>query len=216
MALLFTTGAMAQVSTDTIDNIVPRQLQLVALASHLVRYGYAQKSALPLIQAVQICKELGVVDADSGEQKTQCGIPVSSTLVKGEPVAFEESKILADAMRFADGDKTLLALIKDTQKVSRGAVNGPIRRVDRVLAGYTDTWIFTFKGGEMAYVYVSGDGDTDLTVNIYDMDGNLVVSDEDYCHYDDFPTFTPRWTSKYQIKIKNLGKVYNNYVLITN
>lgn len=49
MALLFTTSAMAQVSTETTDYIVPRQLQLVALASHLVRYGYAQKSALPLM-----------------------------------------------------------------------------------------------------------------------------------------------------------------------
>ncbi len=29
---------MAQVSTDTTDNTVPQQLQLVALASHLVRY----------------------------------------------------------------------------------------------------------------------------------------------------------------------------------
>ena len=41
LALLFTTSAMAQVSTDTTDNTVPQQLQLVALASHLVRYGYA-------------------------------------------------------------------------------------------------------------------------------------------------------------------------------
>ena len=44
MALLFTTSAMAQVSTDTTENTVPRQLQLVALASHLVRYGYAGRA----------------------------------------------------------------------------------------------------------------------------------------------------------------------------
>lgn len=44
LALLFTTSAMAQVSTDTTDNTIPQQLQLVALASHLVRYGYAGRA----------------------------------------------------------------------------------------------------------------------------------------------------------------------------
>ena len=116
---------------------------------------------------------------------------------------------------FADGDKTLLALIKDTQKTSRGIV-GPIRRrTDRVLAGYTDTWTFTFRGGEYAYVIVSGDGDTDLDLYIYDENGNLIDSDTDDTD-DCVCSFTPRWTGKFYIKIKNRGRVYNDYVLVTS
>ena len=217
-AMLFSATAFAQQqqgpAADATDNTVPQQAQLVTMASDLVRYGYAQKAALPLIQAVQIYKSLGVTDATTGETKAQAGSAVASSLTKGGDVSFDEAKILADATTFADGDKTLLALIKDTQKASRGASGGPIRRTDRVLAGYTDTWTFTFRGGEYAYVIVSGDGDTDLDLYVYDENGNLIDSDT---YTDDCVcSFTPRWTGTFYIKIKNRGRVYNNYVLITN
>ncbi len=216
MMLMSTTAfAQQQPAAETSDNTVPQQARLFIMASELVRYGYAQKSALPLIQAVQIYKDQGVTDATIGEQKAQSGTAVTSTLVKGDAIQFDETKLLADATTFADGDKTLLALIKDTQKTSRGIV-GPIRRrTDRVLAGYTDTWTFTFTGGKEAYVIVSGDGDTDLDLYIYDENGNLIDSDTDETD-DCICTFTPRWTGKFYIKIKNRGRVYNNYVLVTS
>ena len=216
MMLMSTTAfAQQQPAAETLDNTVPQQARLFVMDSELVRYGYAQKSALPLIQAVQIYKDLGVTDATTGEQKAQSGTAVTSTLVKGDAIQFDETKLLADATTFADGDKTLLALIKDTQKTSRGIV-GPIRRrTDRVLAGYTDTWTFTFTGGKEAYVIVSGDGDTDLDLYIYDENGNLIDSDTDETD-DCICTFTPRWTGKFYIKIKNRGRVYNNYVLVTS
>ncbi len=215
MLMSTTAFAQQQPAAETLDNTVPQQARLFIMASELVRYGYAQKSALPLIQAVQIYKDLGVTDATTGEQKAQSGTAVTSTLVKGDAIQFDETKLLADATTFADGDKTLLALIKDTQKTSRGIV-GPIRRrTDRVLAGYTDTWTFTFTGGKEAYVIVSGDGDTDLDLYIYDENGNLIDSDTDETD-DCICTFTPRWTGKFYIKIKNRGRVYNNYVLVTS
>ena len=215
MLMSTTAFAQQQPAAETSDNTVPQQARLFIMASELVRYGYAQKSALPLIQAVQIYKDLGVTDATTGEQKAQSGTAVTSTLVKGDAIQFDETKLLADATTFADGDKTLLALIKDTQKTSRGIV-GPIRRrTDRVLAGYTDTWTFTFTGGKEAYVIVSGDGDTDLDLYIYDENGNLIDSDTDETD-DCVCSFTPRWTGKFYIKIKNRGRVYNNYVLVTS
>ena len=215
MLMSTTAFAQQQPAAETLDNTVPKRARLFIMASELVRYGYAQKSALPLIQAVQIYKDLGVTDATTGEQKAQSGTAVTSTLVKGDAIQFDETKLLADATTFADGDKTLLALIKDTQKTSRGIV-GPIRRrTDRVLAGHTDTWTFTFTGGKEAYVIVSGDGDTDLDLYIYDENGNLIDSDTDETD-DCICTFTPRWTGKFYIKIKNRGRVYNNYVLVTS
>lgn len=217
MMLMSTTAfAQQQPAAETSDNTVPQQARLFIMASELVRYGYAQKSALPLIQAVQIYKDLGVTDATIGEQKTQSGIAVTSTLVKGDAIQFDETKLLADATTFADGDKTLLALIKDTQKTSRGPC-GPtyFRRTDRVLAGYTDTWTYTFTGGKEAYVIVTGDGDTDLDLYIYDENNNLIDSDTDETD-DCICSFTPRWTGKFYIKIKNRGRVYNNYVILIN
>ena len=51
--MLFSATAFAQQqgpAADATDNTVPQQAQLVTMASDLVRYGYAQKAALPLIQ----------------------------------------------------------------------------------------------------------------------------------------------------------------------
>ena len=46
--MLFSATAFAQQqqgpAADATDNTVPQQLQLVALASHLVRYGYAGRA----------------------------------------------------------------------------------------------------------------------------------------------------------------------------
>jgi len=109
----------------------------------------------------------------------------------------------------------LLALIKDAEKSTRGALPGPRRIVDRVLGGYTDTWTIRFRGGEPAYVVVSGDGDTDLDLYVYDENGNLIDSDTDSTD-DCVAAFNPRWTGVFYIKIKNLGRVYNRYVLVTN
>ena len=106
-AMLFSATAFAQQqqqgpAADATDNTVPQQAQLVTMASDLVRYGYAQKAALPLIQAVQIYKNLGVTDATTGETKAQAGSAVTSSLTKGGEVSFDEAKILADATTFAD------------------------------------------------------------------------------------------------------------------
>ena len=101
MMLMSTTAfAQQQPAAETSDNTVPQQARLFIMASELVRYGYAQKSALPLIQAVQIYKDLGVTDATTGEQKAQSGTAVTSTLVKGDAIQFDETKLLADATTF--------------------------------------------------------------------------------------------------------------------
>ena len=81
-----------------------------------------------------------------------------------------------------------------------------------VLAHSTDTYRVTFTGGEEAMVMVIGDGDTDLDLYIYDENGNLIESDTDrsdtmIC------TWTPKWTGKFTIKIKNLGSVRNYYTM---
>lgn len=83
-----------------------------------------------------------------------------------------------------------------------------------VLANSTDTYCVTFKGGEEAMVIVSGDGDTDLDLYIYDEYGNLIDYDNDdmdtmVC------TWIPRWTGKYTIEIRNLGDVRNYYTMWT-
>ena len=75
-----------------------------------------------------------------------------------------------------------------------------------------DVYRATFDAGKSVYVSVSGDGDTDLDLYIYDENGNLIKSDtdsDDEC----FCKFTPLWTGKFTIIVKNLGSVCNRYRL---
>ena len=218
VAMMLSVSAFAQQSqpaADANNKSVPVQAQQLELAGQLVKYGYQTKSALPLIQAVQIYKSLNVSNATDKPAKETEGTKVESGLTKSGLVSFDETKLLADATTFADGDKTLLALIKDSEKTTRGAVPGPKRIYDRVEGNTTDIWRFTFRGGETAIVGVSGDGDTDLDLYVYDANGNFITSDTDLGD-DCLVTFTPRWTGTFIIKIKNLGRVYNNYLLVTN
>jgi hypothetical protein len=85
--------------------------------------------------------------------------------------------------------------------------------VERVSANSTDVYNVTFIGGEPAEVFVVGDGDTDLDLFIYDENGNLIDSDTDntdvcLCEW------TPRWTGRFTIKIRNYGSVYNEYTML--
>jgi len=96
-----------------------------------------------------------------------------------------------------------------------GDVTGPNLHKDQVLANHTDIYEITFEGDEKAIVAVIGDGDTDLDLFIYDENDNLIGEDTDLtdrCSVE----WTPSWTGKYSIKVKNLGSVYNEYIFITN
>ena len=205
----------SQPAADVSEKGMPVQAQQIELAGQLVKYGYQTKSALPLIQAVQIYKSLNLSDATDKPAKETEGTEVATGLTKKDLVSFDEAKLLADATTYADGNKTLLALIKDTEKSTRGAAPVGKRIYDRVLGNHTDTWRITFRGGEVAVVGVSGDGDTDLDLYIYDGNGNFITSDTDLGD-DCLVSFTPRWTGVFYVKIKNLGNVYNNYLLVTN
>lgn len=86
---------------------------------------------------------------------------------------------------------------------------------DRVKAHSTDVYRVTFQRGVEAWVYVSGDGDTDLDLLVYDENDNFVDSD-DRGEDPGFCSFTPRWTGKYKIKVVNKGNVYNQYQITTS
>lgn len=96
-----------------------------------------------------------------------------------------------------------------------GAFKGALDHRDRIEALDTDAYGVTFRGGQLAAVSVSGDGDTDLDCFVYDEDGDLVAKDDDAtdeCRI----TFRPQRTMRYRVEIVNLGRVYNAYRLRTN
>lgn len=70
----------------------------------------------------------------------------------------------------------------------------------------------SFRGGSLAEVYVSGDGDTDLDLYIYNHRGQLVAKDDDFTD-ECLARWVPCCTGVYRIVVVNRGRVYNDYFL---
>ncbi len=196
-------------------NVSPA-VSALRLAADLVRYGYSQQSALPLIDALQIISENPTQPLKS---EVEGVVEVSEDADKSGMVTLDFNTILADAKDFADGNETLLGLLaqieSDNQGAHRGAVNGPSETWEKVAAGGTYTYRISFIADYLAEILVSGDGDTDLDLYVYDSNGNLIASDTDYTD-DCYVSWVPRWTGNFIVKIVNRGRVYNRYVMLTN
>jgi len=106
--------------------------------------------------------------------------------------------------------------VKSIESNTLGATRGSIHHYDRVqprtIDYYEGVW---FAGGELAEIWVEGDGGTDLDLFVYDENGILIASDTRISG-DCYVSFTPLWTGPFRIEIHNLGYVSNGYVLMTN
>lgn len=96
-----------------------------------------------------------------------------------------------------------------------GAVGGQKHTRTSVNANSADVFHVTFRGGELARVALSGDGDTDLDLYVYDEYGSLIAKDDDSSD-DCYVSWVPKWTGSFKIRVVNRGRVYNEYVLVTN
>ena len=204
----------AQIVETDRKEVPPIQNQQINLASQLIRYGYQTKSAVSLILAVQLFRNIEAEYKTIVATKVEVSSSQENDSQKKAKMSFDEKQIIEDATVFASGNANILNLLKDLQTKTRGTSPGKYldRQVyDCVNAGSTDVWKVRLRGAERVYVYIMGDGDTDLDAFVYDLDGNLVADDS---WYDGEPiNFIPRRTGEYSIRIKNLGKVYNCYTM---
>jgi hypothetical protein len=183
----------------------------MATAEQLARYGEEKKDPLALILAARMKQEVGETPVErEKENKGDKGEAKSAkrdTSVQG---------LLEKAKKLAQGRKDIVALADEVGKSStRGAEGGP--RVARTVVRSTAIDTFrpiVFRGGEPAEVGISGDGDSDLDLYVYDELGNLICRAESRSDYE-ICRWTPRWEGPFQIRVKNLG-VANYYRMWTN
>lgn len=208
--------AFAQEEKPESNKVASPELSALQTAAGLAKYGYANFSASALVEAAKIFSETQTqpmaVEAERGKTET-----VES---KDNNVSFDPAQLLADAKKFAGKDKVLLAYINQIEKglkssATRGAVGGPKAQRDRVYGKDINTYKVQFWANELAEVCVSGDGDTDLDLYVYDASGNLIGSDTDYSD-DCVVRWVPAWTGTFFIKVVNRGALYNNYAIWTN
>lgn len=220
MAMIAVTiGGVAQTVEEKpeVNGETSESLAAVKLANQILRYGYENRSALALSDALQILSE----NPTQPFNATRQGETVDESKSDGKkvPISFDYNTVLADAKKFAAGDPNLLAIIEDIDAEAKGAhrgnINGPSRDYSSVNGRSYVDYTANFVAGQLAEVLVSGDGDTDLDLYVYDSNGNFITSDTDYSD-DCYVRWVPAWTGRYTIRIVNRGPVYNRFVILTN
>ena len=190
-------------------------------AVQLVAYARENESPLAMLTAVQMLRGVKMQDGKARVGTKQSEGTAAAGDTKKTPAPSVDTKaLLNEAKAWAKGNAQVAALIdaelaKPAPSGTLGRPQGPGRHVDRVAAGAIDTYNLQFIGGEVARVQVIGDGDTDLDLYIYDENGNLITKDDDNTDFC-VVSWTPRWSGNFRIRIKNLGRVYNQYTLLTN
>jgi hypothetical protein len=192
-----------------------RAVDVVALAADLADHGYSTSSPLSLLTAAELLMQASPT-ALTGKQGTT--MP-AVTAKSGATVTFEPGAMIAAARSMAGGNASVTALATQLQNRlasgPKGAVGGPRSTTDRVLSNTTDIWEIRFRGGERGSIRVDGDGDTDLDCYVYNSANTLVAYDNDmtdYCILDWYQSST----GTVRLEIRNLGDVYNEYILSTN
>ncbi len=195
------------------------------MGADLADMGREQKSPEMLLSAAQI---LASVPAEGREPKKtekaadKAGEKDAKATEKADQPAptLDPAKLQQEALVLAQasGDKGLTKYVEAQIKKgvgTRGASGGAKYTVTKVNAGSTDIYNVEFRGGELAEVAISGDGDTDLDIYVYDEYGNSIATDTSYGDTGHVSWY-PRWTGGFRVEVRNNGMVYNQYVLITN
>ncbi|KAA6336100.1 hypothetical protein EZS27_015727 [termite gut metagenome] len=214
---LFIGNVFSQEEKKAQEGTPSEAIAAIRLASDLVKYGYANNEALPLIQAAEIL--LSTPTQESKAKQTDPSKKTADVTEKTTGIPHTPEALLADAKELAQGSESLLALIKEVEgnlgQASRGRVGGPGKTFTRVYGGATDTYEIQVYGGELFEIAVSGDGDTDLDLYVYGAKGKLIGTDDDYSD-DCYLRLYPELSGYYVVKVVNRGRVYNDYVLVTN
>lgn len=198
------------------DTLLARQirsLEDITLAHRLAVYGERARKPLPLIAAAEILL-------------ANPGRPLESTdpdTIAAGAVLPEPARLLATARVLAAGDTNLLALMRPLERAAaqivrggpRGSARGPRQLYGRVGPSEMRAHTVEFRGREPAVVYVSGDGDSDLDVFVYDAAGQLVASavgPRDEC----VVRWTPDRLGVFRVEVRNVGGAANWYWMATN
>jgi hypothetical protein len=166
-----------------------------------------------VLQKANPPKELKTTKTENTENKNETDKKTTKAIV------VDPKTLLADAKKLANNDKKILELITATNKTisaTRGRTFGPAYCERKVYSNSTCTDYILFEGGSKAEVAISGDGDNDLDLYVYDENNNLIAKDDDYtdrCYV----SFYPKWEGSFKIVVKNRGsRVYSNYILRSN
>lgn len=220
VSLIITTFSCGQQAREkeAREGVLSIEVQAIMLAKKNAAVGYETQNPLFLLSAAQLLidypgAEIEFVSVEETE-------PVDTEAKGSVDVELDAVKLLEDAVLYAQGNPAVMEMAENLklqaeQTLTRGAVGGPYYVIRRVEKYGTNRYTASFRAGELAEVAIIGDGDTDMDLYVFDSNGSLIEYDEDYTDQC-YVSWVPRWTGEYTIAVKNLGSVYNRFVLITN
>ena len=196
-------------------------VQRIAFVAQLIDWARTEQSVEGLVAAAQVLAAIPM----SEYQAAKTAIPTEGVVAgrdkdEAKPLTLDPPSLLKEAKWYASGspDKKLAAYIDSVAKrglASAGTTGGPKYALTRVNGAFTDVYEITFTGGEIAEIAIGGDGDTDLDLWVFDEFNNYVASDTSSTD-NAYVTWTPRWTGKFRVEVRNHGVVHNQYVFVTN
>jgi hypothetical protein len=207
-----TAGAQSTTSAGVItDTVLARQMRAMeslALAHRLAVYGQRARNPLALVTAAEILLDHPTRPLAQGTPDDTAGA-----------VLPDAARLLASARSLAGANERLIGLIVPLERraraIDRGSSRGPRQLYGQVPSATRREHVVEFRGGEPAVVYVSGDGDSDLDLFIYDEAGQLVASatgPRDEC----VVRWQPERQGRFRIEVRNLGSASNWYWMATN
>jgi hypothetical protein len=222
------TGKQANLSTEKGKEGSSAAVSLLNQAGALIQYARENESPIAMLAAVQILRTVPVQDNSNRFSAKKTGPEPKGEEAKEvsngkPPVTLDPEKLLEEAKPWAQGDDNVRALInaeikkgKPAGTATLGSTRGVISHADTVRALDYDDYTITFYGGEVARVAVVPDGNTDVDLVVFDENGNEIARDDNRGSSGCVVSFTPRWTGPFRVRVRNEGRVYSRYALITN
>ena len=207
-ALVAQGGSVLAQPVDTVLGRQIRSMESITLAHRLAVHGQRSRQPLELITAAQI-----LID-----NPTRPLGPASSQDTTGA-ILPDATRLLTSARALASADERLIAIIAPLERrarsIDRGSARGPRQLYGQVTPNSRREHTVEFRGGEPAVIYVSGDGESDLDLFVYDEAGQLVASatgPRDEC----VVRWQPERQGRFRIEVRNLGTASNWYWMATN
>ncbi|KAA0211605.1 hypothetical protein EDM80_11030 [bacterium] len=191
--------------------------QLVRLAGDLACWGRDNKHAGALAVASSILSSVKVKESKALEKKFSA---------EGEGSAITADSLLTEAKKMAgEGGSPFMEAIARLGMQGRGSTKGVLQARGTIAAAGKNekgeaqvgavVEKMTFTVGELAAIWVGGDGTTDLDLFIFDSTGKVLIASDtrpgDSCWVEWVPT-----ESTYYIQIVNWGPKKNTFTIVLN
>lgn len=188
-----------------------QHVEALRLSQALAQWGRENKSAAALATAASIADSVPTRPMEGVTRTSEGGIdaPAKAAVPSTSADLYKEARALAQG----DAALAMVGTIEKSGVRTKGPTGGTMIARESVKALGSDRYSTVLRGGEPWYVSVSGDGDTDLDLYVFDEHGNLIASDDDYsdeCRC----SGVPRYTGKFWFVVVNRGRVFNNYTIM--